>query len=266
MAEAESIVGRSIPCTEARAAESGLHHRAGLQDSGGAAVFNQFHIYRHGGRIYAQGKAVAADVLSLQNVRRGADILKAAARTACDNALVHQEFAVFDLVLQMEFHCPAQTHLGPLFRLLQNIRQVGVEFLDGIGVAGMEGHGDHGTHLGQIHGDHTVIVSHFPRCQFHIVLFPAVNLVEFPDLAVRLPDRGQAGGLGGHHIHADTEIRTQGGHAGTHKLHHLIFHISVGKHGPDNGQRHILGAYAPDRFPGQIHAHHAGHIDVIGLV
>ncbi len=40
VADTEGIVGRGIPCAEARSAESGLHYRAGLQDGSGAAVFN----------------------------------------------------------------------------------------------------------------------------------------------------------------------------------------------------------------------------------
>ena len=53
MADTEAVVGRRISCTEAGSAESGLHDSAGLQDGGRTAVFNQFHINRHGSRIYA---------------------------------------------------------------------------------------------------------------------------------------------------------------------------------------------------------------------
>ena len=48
------------------------------------------------------------------------------------------------------------------------------------------------------------------------------------------------------------------GHAGAHKLHHLVFHIAVGKHRTDDGQRHVLRADARAGRSGQIHAHHTG--------
>ena len=89
--------------------------------------------------------------------------------------------------------------------------------------------------------------------------------VKFLDLFICLPDGGQAGGLSGHNVHADTEISTQLGHARAHKLHNFIFHIAFGKDCADNGQSHILRTDTLCRLAGQIDGNHAGHIDVVGL-
>ena len=89
--------------------------------------------------------------------------------------------------------------------------------------------------------------------------------VKFLDLFIGLPDGGQAGGLSGHNVHADTEISTQLGHARAHKLHNFIFHIAFGKDCADNGQSHILRTDTLCRLAGQIDGNHAGHIDIVGL-
>ena len=93
-----------------------------------------------------------------------------------------------------------------------------------------------------------------------------MNLVELLDFLIRHPDGGQAGGLRGHHVNADTEISAQGRNAGTHELHYLVFHIAVFEDRADDGQRHVLRAHALHRFAGKINTYHAGHFNVIGLV
>ena len=130
----------------------------------------------------------------------------------------------------------------------------------------MEGHGDHGTDLSQINGDHSVIVSHIRRVQLPVLFLSSMNLVELSYGLIRLPDGGQAGGLRGHDIDSDPEIRTELLHAGPHEFHHLVFHIAVSKHFTDNGKGHILRAHSLYRFAGEVDSHHAGHVDVIGLV
>ena len=93
-----------------------------------------------------------------------------------------------------------------------------------------------------------------------------MDLVELTDLVVGLPDGGQAGGLCGHNINADTEISTQGCHAGTYELHDFIFHITVFEYGTDDRQCHILRSYALDWLALQINGYHLRHIDIVGLV
>ena len=99
VADGKCIVGRRITCTKAGTAESGLEHRACFQNRSRTAIFNQFHIDGHGGRIYAQRKASCTDGSPPQNIRRRADVLKTAC-TARNNPLVHMEFPIYDFVLQ----------------------------------------------------------------------------------------------------------------------------------------------------------------------
>ena len=53
-------------------------------------------------------------------------------------------------------------------------------------------------------------------------------------LIIRLPDRGQTGGLGGHHINAVSEISRHTAHAGADELHDLILDIAALEHRADN--------------------------------
>ena len=266
MADAESIVRRRIARTEARAAECRLHNRSRFHQRRRTAVLNQLHIYGHGSRIYAQGKAVGADIFSLHDIGRRTDIFESAARTACNDALIHHKLAVFYFVFQMKFHGAVQAYLCTLFRLVQNIRQIGIQFFNGVSIAGMERHGNHRTHLGQIHLDHAVIVRCFTGIKLFIICLPSMDFIKFLNHTVRLPDRGQAGGLRSHNVNADAEIGAQRRHTGTYKFHHLIFHISVLEYGANNGKSHVLRAYAFYRSACQVYAHHSGHIDVISLV
>ena len=144
--------------------------------------------------------------MSLQNVRRGADVLKAAARAARDDPLIHMEFSISHLIHEGIFHRPVQADQSLLLHIVKDILQIFVQLFDGIGVAGMEGHGDHGPDLRQVKHDHSVIIGGLSGSQLLIFVLPAVDLIEILDLIVRRPDGGQAGGLRGHHVDADPEI------------------------------------------------------------
>ena len=90
-----------------------------------------------------------------------------------------------------------------------------------------------------------------------------MDIIKFSDFVIRYPDGGQAGGLCGHNIHADTEISTQRCHTRSDKLHNFIIHITVFKYGTDNCQSHILRSDAFHRLTGQIDCYHTRHFDVI---
>ena len=104
----------------------------------------------------------------------------------------------------------------------------------------MKRHGDHGTDLVQIHLYETVIVGYLTGIQLLIIFRTSMNLIKLTDLVVGLPDGGQAGGLCSHDINTDTEISTQGCHAGTYELHYFIFHITIFEYGTDDRQCHVL--------------------------
>ncbi len=149
---------------------------------------------------------------------------------------------------------------------MQHVCQVGIDFLDGIDIAGMEGHSDHGTDVGEVYLYHAVVVSRLLRCQLAITFLPAVDLVELLCLLIGLPDRGKAGSLCGHNIDTDPEILAEGGNAGTYEFHYLILYKTVGKYSADNSQSHILRTYAPHRCTGQMDGHYLRALDVISLV
>ncbi len=88
----------------------------------------------------------------------------------------------------MEFHCAVQADFRALLRLIQDIHQIGVQFFDGVCIAGMERHGNHGAYFGQIHRNHAVIVCHLAGHKLLIICLTPVNLVEFLDFFVCLPD------------------------------------------------------------------------------
>ena len=93
-----------------------------------------------------------------------------------------------------------------------------------------------------------------------------MDFIKFPDLLIRFPDGGKTGGLCGHYINTDPEVRTQLLHARSHKFHDLIIHIAVCKGRPDNGKRHVLRTYAFHRLAIQIDTYYLRHFDIIRLV
>ena len=90
-----------------------------------------------------------------------------------------------------------------------------------------------------------------------------MDLVEFFDLVICSPDRGQTGCLCGHNVHTDTEVSGKISYAVSHELHDFIIDITIGKYGTDNGQCNILRTNALLRLTGQIYSDHARHIDII---
>ena len=146
--------------------------------------------------------------MSLQDIRRRADILKTASRTACNNPLIHIEFSVSYLILQGIFHRAVKAYRRPLLHFMEDILQIGIHFFNSIRIAGMERHGDHRFYRRQIHADHAVIIRRLSGGKFLIFFFSSMDFVKFPDNLICFPDGGKAGCLRGHNINADTEIRT----------------------------------------------------------
>ena len=107
----------------------------------------------------------------------------------------------------MIIHRAAQGYQGLLLYIPQDIAQICLYLLNGIDIAGMEGHGDHRLHSAQVHINHAVVVCHRAGLQFLVGAGSAMNLIKLFDDIIGLPDRGQAGGLGSHDVDADTEIR-----------------------------------------------------------
>ena len=70
------------------------------------------------------------------------------------------------------------------------------------------------------------------------------------------PDRGQAGCLGGHNIHAVAVVGGHVGDSGAYKLHHLVLYIAVLEYGADDGQGDILGTNVGSGLSVQIDGDH----------
>ena len=70
----------------------------------------------------------------------------------------------------------------------------------------MEWHCDHWFDLTEVNLDHSIIVSHIPRIQLFVCLRSSMDRIEILYLFIGSPDRGKAGRLGRHNVHADTEI------------------------------------------------------------
>ena len=124
--------------------------------------------------------------------------------------------------------------------------------MDGPGVGGMEGQGDHGLYLAQIDGDHLIIVGNLAGMQFLVVLRALVGFVEAACDLICLPNGAEAGGFGGHHVDAVTEVDGQFADAGTYKLQYLIVHKAALKGSLHQCDGHIVGADAPAWLAGQI--------------
>ena len=82
---------------------------------------------------------------------------------------------------------------------------------------------------------------------------------------VGLPDGGEAGGLGGHHVHAVAEVHGKTGDAGTGKLQHAVVHKAGGEGGLHQGDGHVVGAHTPPGGAGEVDQHHLGVLHIPGV-
>ena len=143
MADGERIVRRSVPCAEARSAECGLHNSSCLKEISYRTVFHKFHVNRHTCGVNAECKFICSDISSFDDVRSRADILKSAAGTSRDDALIHIEPAVPDLPLERIIHRAVQADKRFLLHIMENIRKIFIHLVNGINIARMERHRDH---------------------------------------------------------------------------------------------------------------------------
>ena len=108
MADRERAVCRSVSRAEARPAERSLDDCASVNKRGERAVLHKLHVDWHGSRVNVQKEFSVSSILSLQDVGSRADVLKSAARAACDNALVNVKLSANHLVFKAEFHLVAE--------------------------------------------------------------------------------------------------------------------------------------------------------------
>ena len=130
----------------------------------------------------------------------------------------------------------------------------------------MEWHCDHWSDLTEVDLDHSVIISNIPRIQFFVCLWSSVDRIEILYLFIGSPDGGQAGCLGRHNIHTDTEINAQVRHTRPYKFHDFILHIAFIKHFTDNGKGNVLRSNPFLWCSGQVNAYNARHINIVCFI
>ena len=265
MTNTEGIVGRSISGTKTRSAECCLHDCSCSDQGSQCSVLSQLHVNRSTCRIYTQSKCTIANTCTFQNVCSRTDIFKSTAGASCDDSLVHIQFPVMYFIFQCKINLSIQTYLCLFLYIIQNIHQVCIQFIDGVGITRMERHSDHWTDLVQFNHDHTVIISSCTRIQLFIFFTSSMSSIEFFNLLICSPDRRQAGSFCGHNIHTDTEVSTQIGYSRSHKFHYFILNETIFEHSSDNSQSHVLRSYTWNRCSCHVYSHHTRHIDIIGF-
>ncbi len=97
----------------------------------------------------------------------------------------------------------ASAHLGGAeLDLVQDILEVGVELLDGVGVRGVERQRDHGAHRGEVDSHAPIVVGDGSGIELAVVRLASVLGKIGARILVRAPNGGEARRLGGHDIHA----------------------------------------------------------------
>ena len=265
MADGQPIVGGYIPRTEAGAAEAGLEQCAGGQQRLLDAVFHQLQIDGDGGRIHRQGEIAAAGVVAVQNGGGLGDVVVHTAGTPGDDALIHHQLAVHQLIRQVQARLTAELGGGALLHLPQVVAGIVEQLAERHRLGGVERQSGHGLHAVKINGDHAVVVRAVLRVQGGECLAASMEGQIVRHGAVRLPDGAEAGGLRGHHVDADAVVHGQVGHGGAGKFQHLILHEAVFVHRAAQGDGHVVGADAAGRLAGEPHQNDLRRGDVVGV-
>jgi len=265
VADGQAVVGRRVTGTKARAAERRAHDRAGLHKVVDIAAACK--LERHGLAcgIDRQRELAAAGVSALEHAGSLDHGVVVAARAAGNNALLHVQLAVDDLVEQAKVRL-AFADLGSLeLHLVQDVLEILVELVNLEAVGRMERQRDHGLDARQIDLDAAVVVGNIGGLELAVVVAAAVHGQKRVCVLVGSPDARQAGGLGGHDIDAVAVVSRHTRDAGAHKLHDLVLNVALGKDGADDGERHIVRADAGARGAREVDGDDAGIGNVVGV-
>ena len=196
----------------------------------------------------------------------GHDVAVVAASTAGDDALLDLELAVFDFIGQAVFQIlVAHAAVDGFFRFMEDIFQVGIEFINGKGVAGMHGHGDHRLDGAQVDVDHAVVIGHIGGIQFFISIAAAVLGQIGLGVVIGPPYRRQARRFRRHDVDAVAVVRRHGSDAGADKFHDLVLDVAVLEDGTDDGAGNVMRADGRTRLARQVDADDAGIGDIISI-
>ena len=265
MADRKAVVGGRVAGAKARAAERRAHDRTGLHEVVDVAAARE--LERHGlaRGIDRQRELAAAGVGALEHAGSLDHGVVVAARAAGDNALLHVQLAVDDLVEQAKV-CLALADLGGLeLHLMQDVLEVLVELVDLKAVRRMERQRDHGLDTRQIDFDATVVVGNIGGLELAVVVAAAVHGQKRVCVLVSCPNGGKAGGLGGHDVDAVAVVGRHTRDAGAHKLHDLVLDVALGKDGADDGERHIVRTDAGAWGAREVDGDDAGIGNVVGV-
>ena len=265
VADGQTVVGRRVAGTEARTAERRAHDRASLHKVVDIAAACKLECHGLARGIDRQRELAAAGVGALEHAGSLDHGVVVAARAAGDNALLHVQLAVDDLVEQAKVRL-ALADLGGLeLGLMQDVLEVLVELVDLKAVGRMERQRDHGLDAGQIDLDAAVIVGDIGGLELAVVVAAAMHGQKRACVLVGGPDARQAGGLGGHDIDAIAVIGRHARDARAHKLHDLVLDVALGKDRLDDSERHIVRADAGARGAREVDGDDAGIGNVVGV-
>ena len=265
MADRKAVVGGRVAGAKARAAECRAHNRAGLHKVVDIAAACKLECHGLARGVDRQRELAAAGVGALEHAGGLDHGVVVAARAAGDNALLHVQLAVDDLVEQTKVRL-ALADLGGLeLHLVQDVLEVLVELVDLKAVGRMERQRDHGLDARQVDLDAAVVVGDIGGLELAVVVAAAVHGQECVRVLVGGPDARQAGRLGGHDIDAIAVVGRHARDAGAHKLHDLVLNVTLGKDSADDGERHVVRADAGARGTREVDGHDAGIGDIVGV-
>ena len=265
MADRKAVVGGRVAGAEARAAECRAHNRAGLHKVVDVAAACKLECHGLARGIDRQRELAAAGVSALEHASSLDHGVVVAARAAGDNALLHVQLAVDDLVEQAKVRL-ALADLGGLeLHLMQDVLEVLVELVDLKAVRRMERQRDHGLDTRQIDFDAAVVVGNIGGLELAVVLAATVHGQKRVRVLVGGPDARQAGGLGGHDVDAVAVVGRHARDTGAHELHNLVLNVTLGKDGADDGERHIVRADAGTRGAREVDGDNAGIGNIVGV-
>ena len=265
MADGQAVVGGRVAGAKARTAERRAHDRTGLHEVVDIATARKFERHGLACGIDRQRELAAAGVGALEHAGSLDHGVVVAARAAGDNALLHVQLAVDDLVEQAKVRL-ALADLGGLeFHLVQDVLEILVELVNLKAVGRMERQRDHGLDARQIDLDAAVVVGNIGGLELAVVVTAAVHGQKRVRVLVGGPDGGKAGGLGGHDIDAVAVVSRHARDAGAHKLHDLVLDEALGKDRLDDSERHVVRADAGTRGAREVDGDDAGIGDVVGV-
>ena len=265
VADRKAVVGGRVAGTEARAAERRAHDRAGLHKVVDIAAACKLECHGLARGIDRQRELAAAGVGALEHAGSLDHGVVVAARAAGDNALLHVQLAVDDLVEQAKVRL-ALADLGGLeLNLMQDVLEVLVELVDLKAVGRMERQRDHGLDARQVDLDAAVVVGNIGGLELAVVVAAAVHGQKRVRVLVGGPDARQAGGLGGHDVNAVAVIGRHARDARAHKLHDLVLDVALGKDSTDDGECHIVRADTGARGAREVDGHDAGVGYIVGV-